>query len=70
MIKTFVIALMLSMALAACFNSPSKWRHDMPDDGTMLCSVASQGFRITNNPWGFRVDRYQAFDSECAKRMK
>jgi hypothetical protein len=42
----------------------------MPDDGTMLCSVAGEGFRVINNPWGFRVDRYQAFDSECAKRMK
>lgn len=70
MIKCFLISLALSMSLAAWFNSPSKWRADMPDDGTMLCSAAGEGFRVSNNPWGFRVDRYEAFNSECAKRMK
>jgi hypothetical protein len=42
----------------------------MPDDGTMLCSAAGEGFQITNNPWGFRVDRHEAFNDECARRMK
>lgn len=72
MIKTLLITLAGSLLLAACFdfNPPSKWRADMPDDGTMLCSVAGEGFRVENSPWGFRVDRYEAFNSECAKRMK
>jgi hypothetical protein len=69
MIKTFIISLVFAMILGAC-NSPSKWRADMPDDGTMLCSAVGEGFQITNNPWGFRVERHEAFNNECAKRMK
>lgn len=60
----------LSVALLYGCERASKWRADMPDDGTMLCSAAGEGFRVTNNPWGLRVDRYEAFNSECSKRMK
>jgi hypothetical protein len=72
MIKTFLVAFAFTMLLAACFdfNAPSKWRADMPEDGTMLCSAAGEGFIIENNPWGFRVERHEAFNDECAKRMK
>ncbi len=48
----------------------TKWRMDMPDDGTMLCSMVGEGFRIHNDAWAYRVDRYQAFDAECRKRVK
>jgi hypothetical protein len=72
MIKCLLITLAGSLLLAACvkFNPPTKWRSDMPDNGTMLCSAAGEGFRVTNNPWGFRVDRDESFNGECAKRMK
>ena len=63
----------LFMALPAFKMSSlvsSKWNPNMPDDGTMLCSMAGEGFVIVNNVWGFRVDRHKAFDSECAKRVK
>lgn len=63
--------LLMLLVLAGCdANSWSKWRADMPEDGTMLCSMAGEGFLITNNPFGFSVDRHRVFDNECAKRVK
>lgn len=72
MIKCLLITLAGTLLLAACvkFNSPSKWRADMPDDGAMLCSADGEGFQVNNNPWGFRVEHHEAFNNECAKRMK
>jgi hypothetical protein len=63
----------LFMALPAFKMSSSvssKWNSNMPDDGTMLCSMAGEGFIVVNNVLGFYVDRHKAFDSECAKRVK
>jgi archaellum component FlaG (FlaF/FlaG flagellin family) len=65
-----MIVAALSVALLYGCERASKWRADMPDDGTMLCSMAGEGFVVVNNPWGFRVDRNSAFNSECAKRVK
>lgn len=72
---TLVVALVifaLFMALPSIRfpTSTAKWRADMPDDGAMLCLSDGEGFKVTNNPWGYHVDRYEAFDVECAKRMK
>lgn len=63
--------LIFVLLLTGCdYGSASKWRQDMPDDGTMLCSAAGEGFRVTNSPFGFGLDRHHEFDSECAKRVK
>lgn len=67
---TTMLAAILCIALLYGCQRASKWRADMPNDGTMLCSMAGDGFIVINNPFGFRVDRHTAFDSECAKRMK
>lgn len=70
--KTFtflLLAFAMLLALVGC-DSSSKWRSDMPDNGTMLCSESGEGFVVINDTWGFRVDRYHSFDAECAQRMK
>jgi hypothetical protein len=48
----------------------AKWRADMPDDGTMLCSMAGQGFRLENDAFNFGAVRDKTFDAECKKRVK
>jgi hypothetical protein len=62
------IAIILLIALLS--GCDSKWNPDMPDDGTMLCSMAGEGFVVVNNAWGFHVDRRKEFDNECTKRVK
>jgi hypothetical protein len=65
-----VLALFMFMPAINWPASSTKWQHDMPEDGTMLCSQAGEGFRVNNNPWGFRVDRFPTFDESCRKFIK